>query len=87
LWTFVNMQKQSLKPPLNFENCMKKLFFFQKKTQKVVNQFTFRCPNFFDQMYLVPGNDPEHRYNLLVKLVKKISCHKSEFIDLSKITM
>ena len=50
---------------------MKKLFFFQKMTQKVVNQFTFRCPNFFYQMYLVPGHDPEHRYNLLVKLVKK----------------
>ena len=40
-------------------------------TQKVVNQFTFRCPNFFYQMYLVPGHDPEQRYNLLVKLVKK----------------
>ena len=46
-------------------------------TQKVVNQFTFRCPNFFDEMYL--GNDPEHRYNRLVKLVKKyhaIRVHK-----------
>ena len=48
-------------------------------TQKVVNQFTFRCPYFFDEMYLVPGHDPEHRYNLLVKLAKQylaIRVHK-----------
>ena len=47
--------------------------------QKVVNQFAFRCPYFFDEMYLVPGHDPEHRYNLLVKLAKKylaIRVHK-----------
>ena len=54
-------------------------------TQKVVNQFTFRCPNFFDQIYLVPWHDPDHRYNLLVKLVKTIL--PEEFMNLLEIIM
>ena len=44
-----------LKTSLNFENCMKKLFFFQKMTQKVVNQFAVRCPNFLIKCILSLG--------------------------------
>ena len=67
-----------LKSSLNLENCLKKLYF-EKNTQKVVNHFTFRHPNFFNAMYVLPGHDPEHRYYLLVKIVKKylaIRIHK-----------
>ena len=51
----------------------------KKNTQKVVNHFTFRHPNLFNAMYVLPGHDPEHRYYLLVKIVKKylaIRIHK-----------
>ena len=67
-----------LKSSLNLENCIKKLYF-GKTTQKVVNHFTFRHPNLFNAMYVLPGHDPEHHYYLLVNIVKKylaIRIHK-----------
>ena len=52
---------------------------FSKTTQKIVNCFLVGQPSFFNIMYKVPGHNPEHRYNLLVKIVNKyvaIKLHK-----------
>ena len=67
-----------LKSSLNLENCIKKLYF-GKTTQKVVNHFTFKHPNFFNAMYVLPRHDPEHRYDLLVKIK---SILQLEFINI-----